>query len=59
MDWNTILPVMVNIGVLVGMWWRLDAKFDAKFETVNRALLTLSHDVGELKGQISALLSKA
>ena len=35
----------------------MDAKFDAKFETVNQTLMTLTHDVGELKGQVGAFAS--
>ena len=35
----------------------MDATFDAKFETVNQTLMTLTHDVGELKGQVGAFAS--
>ena len=31
----------------------LDAKLDATFDTVNQTVLTLAHDVGELKGHAS------
>lgn len=32
---------------------KMDAKMDAKFDTVNQTLMTLTHDVGELKGHAS------
>lgn len=35
----------------------MDAKMDAKFETVNQTLMMLTHDVGELKGQVGAFAS--
>ena len=35
----------------------MEAKFDAKFETINQTLMTVTHDVGELKGQVAAFAS--
>ena len=37
---------------------KFESKFesiDRKFDTINSTLLTLTHDVGELKGQVSTL----
>ena len=60
--WVALVPPIVNLGALVTVWWRLDSKMEkrlgqveTKFETVNQTLLTLSHDVGELKGQVNSL----
>ena len=36
---------------------KMDAKMDAKFDTVNQTLMTLTHDVGELKGQVGTSAS--
>ena len=36
---------------------KMDAKMDAKFEAVSQTLMTLTHDVGELKGQVGAFAS--
>ena len=71
MEWAVIAPLLVNLGALGTVWWQLDAKMekrlgqmddrlnkmDAKFDTVNQTLLTLTHDVGELKGQVGAFAS--
>lgn len=68
MDWTELAPFIVILGVLGAMWWRLnsridtldakivqiDAKFDAKFDALNKLLtdnfLVLNRDIGELKG---------
>ena len=71
-SWTVILPLIVNLSALGTVWWQIDAKIekrlgrmddrldrmDAKCETVNQTLLTLTHDVGELKGQVGALVTK-
>lgn len=65
----TAAPVLINLGALATVWWRLDAKmesrltaidqkFDRKFDNMNQTLLTLAHDVGELKGQVGSLQSR-
>lgn len=45
MDWAEIVPFIAVLGVLGAMWWRLnsridtlDAKFDAKFDTLHEIL---------------------
>ena len=61
MDWIELAPFIAILGALSAMWWRLnsridtlDAKFDAKFDTINKLLtdnlLALNRDIGELKG---------
>ena len=68
MDWTELAPFIVILGVLGAMWWQLnsridtldakigqiDAKFDAKFDALNKLLtdnlLALNRDIGELKG---------
>ena len=69
MTWAEVLPFMAVLGLLLAMWWRLNsridtldakigriaAKFDAKFDALNKLLtdnlLVLNRDIGELKGQ--------
>ena len=64
MDWTEIAPFIAILGVLGAMWWRLnsridtldarfatlDAKFDAKFDTLHKLLtdnlLVLNRDIG-------------
>ena len=69
MSLATAAPVIINLGALATVWWRLDAtmesrltaidqKFDQKFDNMNQTLLTLAHDVGELKGQVGSLHSQ-
>ena len=60
----TAIPVVINLGALATVWWQIDTKMEkrldkmeTKMETVNQAILSLTHDVGELKGQVSALMS--
>ena len=55
-SWTTAAPLIINLGALATVWWQLDAKMekkieaiDRKFDTMNTTLLTLTHDVGELK----------
>ena len=61
MDWTELAPFLVVLGGLGTMWWRLnsridtlDAKFDAKFDALNKLLtdnlLALNRDIGELTG---------
>ncbi len=61
MDWTEIVPFIAVLGALGAMWWRLnsridtlDAKFDAKFDALNKLLtdnlLALNREIGELKG---------
>ena len=68
MDWTELAPFIAVLGALGAMWWRLngridtldakigqiDAKFDAKFDALNKLLtdnlLALNRDIGELKG---------
>ena len=61
MDWTELAPFLVILGGLGTMWWRLnsridtlDAKFDTKFDALNKLLtdnlLALNRDIGELKG---------
>ena len=68
MDWTELAPFVVVLGGLGAMWWRLnsridtldtkigqiDAKFDAKFDALNKLLtdnlLAPNRDIGELKG---------
>ena len=61
-SWTTAAPLIINLGALATVWWQLDAKMekkieaiDRKFDTMNNTLLTLTHDVGELKGQVEHL----
>ena len=58
MDWIDLAPFLVILGGQGAMWWRLngridtlDAKFERKFDQIMTALLTMSRDLGELKGQ--------
>ena len=64
-SWTTTAPLIINLGALATVWWQLDAKMekkigaiDRKFDTMNTTLLTLTHDVGELKGQVSTLIHR-
>ena len=68
MDWTELAPFIAVLGALGAMWWRLnsridtldakivqiDAKFDTKFDALNKLLtdnlLALNRDIGELKG---------
>lgn len=61
MNWTELAPFLAVLGALGAMWWRLnsridtlDAKFDAKFDALNKLLtdnlLALNRDIGELKG---------
>ncbi len=50
MDWTTIAALGTNLAVIVTMWWQLDSKFERRFDKIESTLLTLMHDVGELKG---------
>ena len=68
MNWTELAPFIAILGALGAMWWRLnsridtldakivqiDAKFDAKFDALNKLLtdnlLALNRDIGELKG---------
>ena len=68
MHWTELAPFLAVLGALGAMWWRLntridtldakigqiDAKFDAKFDALNKLLtdnlLALNRDIGELKG---------
>ncbi len=61
MNWTELAPFLVILGGLGTMWWRLnsridtlDAKFDTKFDALNKLLtdnlLALNRDIGELKG---------
>ena len=68
MDWTELAPFIAILGALGAMWWRLnsridtldakivqiDAKFDAKFDALNKLLtdnlLALKREIGELKG---------
>ena len=61
MNWTEIAPFLAVLAALGAMWWRLnsridtlDAKFDAKFDALNKLLtdnlLALNRDIGELKG---------
>ena len=61
MDWIELAPFIAILGALGAMWWRLnsridtlDAKFDAKFDALNKLLtdnlLALNREIGELKG---------
>ena len=68
MNWTELTPFIAVLGALGAMWWRLngridtldakigqiDAKFDAKFDALNKLLtdnlLALNRDIGELKG---------
>ena len=70
--WATAAPLIINLGALATVWWQLDSKMekklgdidrkfeaiDRKFDTINATLLTLTHDVGELKGQASTLFNR-
>ena len=57
MEWLDIgayLTLLTGIGTV---WWRLnsridalDTKFERKFDQLNTLLLSLSHDLGELRG---------
>jgi hypothetical protein len=62
MNWTELAPFLAVLGALGAMWWRLnsridtlDAKFDAKFDALNKLLtdnlLALNRDIGELRGQ--------
>ena len=51
MDWTTIAALGTNLAVIVTMWWQLDSKFERRFDKIESTLLTLMHDVGELKGK--------
>ena len=64
-SWTTAAPLIINLGALATVWWQLDSKMekkieaiDRKFDTMNTTLLTLTHDVGELKGQMSSLIHR-
>ena len=61
MNWTELAPFLAVLGALGAMWWRLnsridtlDAKFDAKFDALNKLLtdnlLALNREIGELKG---------
>ena len=68
MGWTELAPFIAVLGALGAMWWRLnsridtldakigqiDAKFDAKFDALNKLLtdnlLALNREIGELKG---------
>ena len=68
MDWTEIAPFLAVLVALGAMWWRLnsridtldakigqiDAKFDTKFDALNKLLtdnlLALNREIGELKG---------
>ncbi len=68
MGWTELAPFIAVLGALGAMWWRLnsridtldakigqiDAKFDAKFDALNKLLtdnlLALNRDIGELRG---------
>ena len=61
MDWTELAPFIAILGALGAMWWQLnsridtlDAKFDAKFDALNKLLtdnlLALNWEIGELKG---------
>ena len=68
MNWTELAPFLVILGGLGTMWWRLtsridtldakigqiDAKFDTKFDALNKLLtdnlLALNRDIGELTG---------
>ena len=67
MGWTELAPFVAVLGALGAMWWRLnsridtldakigqiDAKFDAKFDALNKLLtdnlLALNREIGELK----------
>ena len=59
MEWKEIVPFVVALSApvltTVAMWWRLDSKFDTKFDALNKLLtdnlLEMKGDIGELKGQ--------
>ncbi len=68
MNWTELAPFIAVLGALGTMWWRLnsridtlaatigqiDAKFDTKFDSLNKLLtdnlIALNRDIGELKG---------
>ena len=68
MNWTELAPFIAVLGALGAMWWRLngridtldakigqiDAKFDAKFDALNKLLtdnlLALNREIGELRG---------
>ena len=59
MDWTDIAPFLVIVGVIGTMWWRLDSKIDRKFDQIMTALLTMSQEIGDLKGSIGELKGQA
>ena len=51
MDWTILAAMGTNLAVVVTMWWQLDSKFERRFDKIESTLMTLMHDVGELKGK--------
>ena len=55
MDWTTtgavVGAMLTNIAVVAAMWWQLDSKIERRLDKIESTLLTLMHDVGELKGK--------
>ena len=55
--WQLDAKMEKRLGQVDDQLNKMDAKMDAKFEAVNQTLMTLTHDVGELKGQVGAFAS--
>ena len=55
--WQLDTKMEKRLGQMDDRLNKMDAKMDAKFDTVNQTLMTLTHDVGELKGQVGAFAS--
>ena len=70
MEWTGLVPVIVVLGGIGTVWWRLNSridrletKFDTKFDTLTKFLtdnlLALNREIGELKGGIGELKGQA
>ena len=55
--WQLDTTMEKRLGQMDDRLHKMDAKMDAKFDTVNQTLMTLTHDVGELKGQVGTFAS--
>ena len=70
MDWTEIAAVIVVLGGIGTVWWRLNSridrletKFDTKFDTLTKFLtenlIAINREIGELKGGIGELKGQA